>query len=1505
MCPHAGVHGALLSEIARALDVPTSELDPNLSFVENGGDSLAAMRLQVEFRNIGMHLPFDLILNRAPLFQFIDKYAETALSACPCMPSDYSSDRNMRYNIQKNRKRPRSSDPDIKRIDEAKLKSACIAVIRSEPILRTHLAIHEDGGYITEMNEAVIDWEEIFVQDGHEFTTATERCINGVDHFGSSFRVVTRTDAEGKGKSVLIWRVHHALIDGFAFNIIRAKVQRALRGEPLQTTASFRSFANELHSLQRGFEHVAREFWSKSRAKFPAPSVHLLLPPPLDTGRTHLQTGCVIHSNPVADISTACRKMGVTPAAFYHAAWGLALAPYMDNRQISFGTVLSGRTLPIEGVLEVVGPTINILPVFVSIDEHDTVKDYIHEIFSFLAEVTCLQWSIPSHGFTRNFSTAINVQLEDPGPILQLAGPTPAKVPTYHVVSDIPLYVEVSTSGTVRFNYHVDVFAKPYVERIADRFVAALRSLQKDDDSVGYCLGQVSSLEYDDLSRLGNWISPTTRLGSVYEDLVTRFIQSSSDNSSQVAVQKGTETLTYQDLHVRSSQVAQWISHYVSPSSVVCVQADRSINWIVAIYAVLKAGGIYCPMDSTLPAGARDTIFESAKATLFLASGREAESTRPSSCHTWLSVEGILSATQELLDAEIPNEPVSRPDAGAYLCFTSGSSGKPKGVLCRHGGLVAFQSSYEIRLGSSPGRKIAQIMSPGFDGSIHEIFSALGYGGTLVLREELDPLAHLKSADTALMTPSLAKALESKSLPNLRHVYLVGEAVPQDLCDAWAVGRNLYNMYGPTEATCGATVKRLYAGEPVTLGSPNQSTRIYILDRKQRLVPRGAIGEIFLAGVQVAAGYVGLPDESSKKFLPDSIHAEFGELMYRTGDRGYWNETGELIFLGRTDRQVKLRGFRIDLDDLEVRIQRIKNCIGVAVALQEDYLVAQVQPRDLNIANFKAAIQEHIPAYAMPRYIRAVDSFPLTRVGKKDYKAISSRVYTRASLEHAVSPSEAVERIVLAAVQDVFGPSTAQIIDLDSNLIDLGATSVLQLSLSHRLSRMLKLKVPVRTVLECATLRDLTYALACSTKAEEIWSNAIEDYGVSPIERDWWQKYHHLGGSPAFNVSFACDISPAVNIQRLISAWNTILSRHRILRCRYRLSKRHGVCRTYAKQPPIVSQVESFELGAEVNRCIDLERDELVRVFVSSKRFLVVVSHILCDLATLRVLLQEVADDYKGHNTVMARRPYCQTRWSAPASLEHLAFWTTYLASPATISRSFGTTHSRRTWSGTSLVYEIPRNIYASMQKVCGERQVTMHQLCLGAVALAFYHSSQICDMILGAPFLNRNSEEDHGVVGLFLEPLPIRVRFPDPDSTTSSFIDSVRTSSRAALSHAVPWDQLLTHLGAGSKLPNHGLFDVMVTFHDAQHSPEPQIDGMKSLTTWANGSKFSLMAEFTAQACGSLMLRMEYSDECFAEQDVELLKKLVLTALDGLTIDEEHDELLRRLQIISGVAQA
>ncbi|KAI1820251.1 acetyl-CoA synthetase-like protein [Xylaria intraflava] len=1552
----------VLSDICAALHTSISLLDLNSSFVHNGGDSLSSIQLQTALRKKGIWLSTASIFGASSLLQLIDctkceilqndetfsdqsallrakRAGSFSHETPPKRPRTVTDHRSSLPKEKKNNIQYPMTDMQLSLIRSTKinpgynfityyevhpacrvssLKQAWKKVLLSEPIFRMSLEISDSGGYLIENDDPPFEWEEKIVEQEPLYHEAIKKLPDSDTILGSSFKVVTLLRENVEAESTIIWTVHHSLIDGFSFSRVRSKVEDVLSGRKTRSGPSFGDFSLQLQEFQRQSREAGVKFWAQQALKHPRSPKDLVFFPKSDGSSPSCHTiDCFSIQPKFTELEAHARKIGVTTASLYFAAWALVLSRYADSDHVCFGAVLSGRTLPFNDIESIIGPLINTLPYQVSIDHQSSVEDYARLVFASLLELTSFQWTTSSMGFSRNFSSALNIRLEPPSP--SDSAFRPLEEPYSKVISDIPLNIDIGPCGRIDLKYDTGSFSMTQMESLGTSFGDALDLLLQPDLLLGNCLDSLLGSKHRlDLARLGNWNSDLTRSGSVKDTLVSLFERAAEAEPSSIAVQDSHHALSYADLRKKSSIIAQNLAKLTSPGDVVCVHADGTANWIISIYAVMMVGATYCPLDKSLPNVARDTNFRTSGAEVFLVGDKISKSAKPASCEICISIDELLDEN-DIIDINL-SRPL--PTSNAYICFTSGSTGKPKGVVCRHESIVALQRNFDIRLRARPGWKIAQVMSPGFDGSIHEIFSALSYGATLVLKDAAKPFDHLHRSDAVLFTPSVAQSLDPSDFPNLEAVYLVGEPVPQDVCDTWGLQTKLFNMYGPTEATCGATIKALVPGEPVTLGNPYPSIRVYILDSHGRVAPWGVVGEIHLAGIQAATGYMEQPDETARRFLSDSVNPQFkGEYMYKTGDRAYWNEYGELMYLGRSDRQIKLRGFRIDLNDLEIQIVRaIKDCTAAAVTTNGDAIIAAVQPSHLDAKLLRSKLLQHIPPYALPSRIVAVETFPMTPVGKLDYKAIAASTCVEAS---SPSPEHGFEEVVTESLRYVLAIPQANQINVELSFYDVGGNSIHALSLSHRLSKILGQRVSTGLILGSASIKDLIQDLEALKEPEtpNLENTMLGDVNPSPIESEWWHKYQVHTNTSAFNVSYACHLSDSVNIERMLSAWDVILGRHRLLSCRFERSKTQGLVRKHTKNPPTAIFVNSIDINNEVNIPFNLEDDCLIRVSISPEHMLVVISHILCDLTTLGKLLQEVADVYHGKQLPPVTKTYYQTCWTSRPSAQQLRFWSSYLDLSPQVRYSIGAMGTRKTsWRGSSYIRQMPRALCEGISRFSSERKVTLHQIALAAVAVALQYDDDKCDVTLGAPYLNRSSEEDFRVVGLFLEPLPIRIQYPRPSQRTSqggtiethspeadaedpdAFIRAVQRSSRDALAHAMPWDQLLSHLNVvETQLPDNPMFDVMVTFHEAAHEAQLPIEGVRFVRTWADGAKFKLMAEFTAGSNGDADLRLEYSDECFTGEDVKLLADLVFEALEGLIQREDYASLRGRLSKLRG----
>ena len=803
----------VLREVCNTLDISSTAVDLNTGFVEVGGHSLSAIHLASACRSKDIHLSVENILLSNTIAEILDS-AEWIASLStgeetPLSPTRSSLKRAAQPTLTPMTKRQRThfqhyvssgssstgfqspmtemqlvfmqgsqANPGTNTIsfyetyemkDVPTMERAWRAVIESESIFRTAFDVTEDKAILIEQMNAHFIWEEVVVRSQAEYEKALEENQQSRE-VSTSFKVITRRrDRQDTTLSTIIWRVHHALIDGFSAALVYKKVRQLAAGLPVKAGTPFTELARGLSTLQHSKRSSCQQFWRQWQETSLNAVGDILLPSPTSTNMfSKNATKSITISLPVDRLSECARKAKVSAISIHYAAWAMVLSKYNDSDSVVFGVVLAGRNLPLVGVHDSIGPLVNTLPLHVSLDRTWTTAKYMRHVFKSLVGLGSVQYSRPEDGFKREFSSALTTEFEMEA--FGLDGPRPVGKSYFTAVTDIPLSVYIGSDNTLRLCYHCHSFNKKDIERLGEHYRNALLGLTATEDSVDSCMDNMLPTESHGLLReIGNCLSESTSAPSVHDDLVTLFERAVSQSPSTIAIEKGSESLTYYELHIKADRVAKQLSQLIKPGDVVCVNADRSLNWIITIYGILKAGGIYSPQDKALPAIVRDTNFQSAAAKLFLVSNPSDKKLKPTSCDICFALDELL-ADPRVSPSDVSVRKSSTPSANAYICFTSGSTGKPKGVVCTHEGLVAFQKSPEVRLFAGPGRKISQIMAPAFDGSIHEIFSTLSYGATLVLPDSIDPVSHLRLVDSAILTPSLAQKLAPSDFPKLKTV---------------------------------------------------------------------------------------------------------------------------------------------------------------------------------------------------------------------------------------------------------------------------------------------------------------------------------------------------------------------------------------------------------------------------------------------------------------------------------------------------------------------------------------------------------------------------------------------------------------------------------------------------------------------------------------------------------------------------------------------------------------
>ncbi|AYV26390.1 Gramicidin S synthase 1 [Streptomyces sp. ADI95-16] len=450
------------------------------------------------------------------------------------------------------------------------------------------------------------------------------------------------------------------------------------------------------------------------------------------------------------------------------------------------------------------------------------------------------------------------------------------------------------------------------------------------------------------------------------------------------------ESITYGELDRQADRLASVLEATgVGPGDCVPLFTRRGIPLLVGLLAVLKAGAAYVPQDAlAAPAEQLRHIVAATRARVVLTAGEHA--------HLIPAVEGVALIAVDAVMAEplseqqarfVPARP-ARGDDGCYVLFTSGTTGSPNGVVVTHRNVCNLLFNEPGGLGIGPGQRVAQILNIAFDMAAWEILGALSHGATLIIRGK-DIAEAVRRADVVISTPTILSGIDPASCHRVKVVAVAGEPCPRQLADRWAAHCTFYNSCGPTETTIVNTMQRhTPSAGRLTIGRPTPNNTVYILDEQRRPLPVGEVGEMWAGGEGISAGYLGDPVLTAERYVADPFLGG-GRLMFRTRDLGRWTADGELEILGRTDDQVKVRGFRVELNAVSAVLEGLPGCVRAAtLKLDERTLVSFASPAGLDSAAARQAVADALPYYCVPETVHILPELPRTSRGKIDKEAL-------------------------------------------------------------------------------------------------------------------------------------------------------------------------------------------------------------------------------------------------------------------------------------------------------------------------------------------------------------------------------------------------------------------------------------------------------------------------------------------------------------------------------------
>ncbi|WP_093191631.1 non-ribosomal peptide synthetase [Pseudovibrio sp. Tun.PSC04-5.I4] len=981
-----------------------------------------------------------------------------------------------------------------------------------------------------------------------------------------------------------------------------------------------------------------------------------------------------------------------------------------------------------------------------------------------------------------------------------------------------------------------------------------------------------------------------------------------------VAVEFEGQCLSYGELEARANQLAHHLRTLgVGPEVIVGLCVDRSAEMVVSLLAILKAGGAYLPLDPAYPPDRLAFMLQDAGASLVVCDD----------AHSGLVSDHPLVCLQA--DAEIIRQyPQSSPDVTvdaenlAYVTYTSGSTGHPKGVMIRHGGLNGALSSLTAVLELTAGDVLAAVTNLTFDIATLEILAPLILGGRCVLvtrSSAVDGLALtniLKSSRVTVLqaTPTTwYLLLETGGIPSgLRKILCGGEALSRDLAGGLtACHEHVWNLYGPSETTIWSALHKVTSGKAsVPIGHPIWNTQLYVLDGGLEPVPVGVSGELYIGGVGLARGYLGRPDLTAERFVPDPFGSAGGRL-YRTGDRVCRRADGALEFLGRYDHQVKLRGYRIETGEIEAALTSHPSVGQAAVLLRADgpgegRLVAYVVG-DASAGDLRAHLQQTLPDYMVPAAFVTLSALPLTPNGKLDRKALPEPDDSGLVRKAYIAPRTPVEEMLTSIWAEVLGVTQ---VGVEDNFFDLGGHSLLAMQVMARVGQAFAVEIPLKALFEAPCVKDLAAAVELALGL----GRTMEDLPLDPVDRSGALKLSHsqerlwfldqlAPEQSAYNVSGAVRLNGALDVPSLERAFAALIERHESLRTR--IVEEEGVGYQVIDPPADfllkitdVDGLSSEQLKAHMQDLTaarfdlltgPLFRAELLRLAADRHVLVVSIHHIVSDAWSIGVLVRELGELYAAQceerpadlptlPVQYADYAAWQRRWLEGERLEgQLSYWCDKLQELPTLD--LPTDHPRpavMSGHGARIEVTFPAELSGALTALSQREGVTLFMVLLAAFQVLLSRHSEQNDVVVGAPVAGRRRPELEGLIGFFVNTLVLRGNLSDDPSVHDLLVRTRELALEAYGHQDVPFERLVEALQPQRDLSRHPLFQAMLVLQNAP-GDAMALPGLsvQSEPLTGNMTKFDLTLSLSETREG-LRGRLEYSTDLFEASTMERL---------------------------------
>ncbi len=1350
------------------------------------------------------------------------------------------------------------------------------------------------------------------------------------------FRVALIRTAADRHRLVLT--NHHIVLDGWSMPIMLGEIFARYYGQQPPAAVPYRSFVTWLAARDRD---AARAAWREVFAGFDSPT--LVSPQDrLKPGRQRVEM-VRLSTELTKAVDELARSSHTTVNVVLQAAFAQLLCWLTGQRDVVFGTTVSGRPTDVPGAESMVGLLINTVPVRANISATTTTVDLLAQLQGAINDTLEHQHLALNEihriaGHDKLFDTLFAFE-NYPIDADTLLGDHELAITdiTSSESTHYPLTVQAQPGDQLglRVEFDTDVFEASSMETLIERFRRLLTAMTTDP---GLRLSSLDVLDDAEHAQLHGWGNEAVLTRPVNRTSIpVLFGEQVARTPDAAAVTYGDRSMTYRELDEASDRLAGLlVGQGAGPGRCVALLLSRSAEAIAAILAVLKSGAAYLPIDPAHPPARIEFMVADARPIAVITTADLADRFNGHDLSVVKIDDSAVHAQPRMV------LPAPAPDDLAHIIYTSGTTGVPKGMAVTHHNVIRLFDSWDVGLDLAKAQVWTQFHSCAFDFSVWEIWGALLHGGRLVVVPEsvarspkdLHALLIAEKVTVFSQTPSAVRMLSPQGLESTALV-VGGEPCPPDLVDRWAPGRVMINGYGPTETTIFASISApLTAGVSGAppIGLPVPGAALFVLDGWLRSAPAGVVGELYVAGYGVGCGYLGRAGLTGSRFVACPFGIP-GARMYRTGDLVRWRADGQLDYLGRADEQVKIRGYRIELGEIQSALATLDGVEQAVVIAREDrpgdkrlvgYVTGNADP-----ARARAALAERLPAYMVPTAVVALEEIPVTANGKLDVRALPSP-------EHGTGthrgPTSATEEILTGIYAEVLGVDR---VGVDDSFFDLGGDSISAMRLITAINGALDVDLPVRHVFEAPTVAQLALRIGegASGLTPLVAGERPPKVPLSFAQKRLWFVDQLQGPSPVYNIAAVLRLDGQLDIGALGASLADVVGRHESLRTLIEAPEGipHQVVIPAAHADFGWEVVDasgwsgsrlSEAVGEVACYAFDLEseipmRARLFRVADDEYVLAAVVHHIAADGMSITPLVRDLGTAYASRcagqapdwaplavqyvdYTLWQRAQFGEIDDSDSRLATQLTYWEETLGDlPERMAlptdRPYPLVADQR---GATVEVDWSAQLQQQIRRLAREHNATSFMVVQAALAVLLSKLSASSDVAVGFPIAGRRDPALDDLVGFFVNTLVLRVD-ASGDPSFAELLAQVRQRSLAAFEHQdVPFEVLVERLNPTRSLTHHPLVQVLLAWQNMPGNVSEPSAGLSlgdvQVTPVPTDSQSARMdLTFSLGECWSetgdlagISGRVEYRTDVFDAANIQLLTDRLQRVLTSMTAD-------------------